>query len=369
MKALFKTLFYTIISLLTIVIITISIALWLVFTPEKITKIVTDRAKKQLSCDTKIGEVELTFFSTFPQFGLKIEQLKLINPCDGAPSDTLINVEQLTAKFDVIKFWKHNKLVINELSIINAQAAIYSDSTGNTNYSIFQTPSDTTPQNSDNTTNNALPVIQIEGINLQNFNLLYIDHALEIIADINGLDSHFSGSIISDTIDAQLDIDRSTMSVQYSGEKYLDNTSVQLEIQTLITQWGNQISLDKVSATINDIVLKMNGAVAFNSINDHINVDIDYQIDESQIVKVLEMIPPSFRHYYDGLEATGMVSSQGKIAGHFTDSIYPLFDMSVIINKGTIAFQGLPLTLRDAQGEINFISDLTNDDTTLLKIN
>ena len=368
MKVFLKTLLYTVVTLLTIVIIVISIALWLVFTPEKMTKIVRDQAKKQLSCTTEIGEVELTFFSTFPQFGIKIEEFKLINPCAGAPSDTLINLEQLTAKFDVVKFWKHNHLTINELSIINGKAAIYSDSNGNTNYSIFQTPSDTTSQNSKDTTNNTLPVIQIEEIDLQNFNLLYIDHALEIIADIKGLDARLSGLIVNDTIDAQLRIDKSVMSVQYSDEKYLDNTTIQLEIKTQITQWGNLIVLDKVVSTINDIALIMNGAVSYNSNNGDISVDIDYQIDDSQIVNVMEIIPPSFRHYYEGLEATGIVSSQGKITGQFTDSIFPLFDLNFSINKGSIAYEGLPLTLHDVEAEIGFISDLSNDDTTLLKI-
>lgn len=369
MKVFLKTLLYTVVTLLTIVIVVISIAIWLVFTPEKMTKIVRDQAQKQLNCTTEIGEVELTFFSTFPQFGIKIEQLKLINPCAGAPSDTLINLEQLTAKFDVVKFWKHNHLVINELSIINGQAAIYADSNGNTNYSIFKTPSDTTFQNSKDTTSNSLPVIQIEGIDLHNFNLLFIDHALEIIANIKGLDAHLSGLIVNDSIDAQLRIDKSVMSVQYSDEKYLDNSTIQLEIKTQIFQWGNQIVLEKLKGTINDIVLRMNGTVSYNSNNGDISVDIDYQIDDSQIVNVMEMIPPSFRHYYEGLEATGMVKSHGKITGQFTDSIFPLFDLNFSINKGSIAYEGLPLTLHDVEGEISFISDLINDDTTLLNIN
>ena len=58
----------------------ICLLIWFIFTPEKLTPIVQKKAKDFITCGYEIGEVELTFFSTFPEFGLKINQLKLNIP-------------------------------------------------------------------------------------------------------------------------------------------------------------------------------------------------------------------------------------------------------------------------------------------------
>ena len=81
MKKFGKIFFITLLSLFAVLIVTICIVLFLVFTPERFTPIVRKQVDKFITCQSEIGEVELTFFSTFPNFGLKIRQFALINPC------------------------------------------------------------------------------------------------------------------------------------------------------------------------------------------------------------------------------------------------------------------------------------------------
>src|SRR5659263_693058 len=76
-------------SLIFLLLLAIGIALWFVFTPEKLTPIVRTQAAKYITCKTEIGDVELTFFSTFPRFGLKVNHFALINPVPNAPATTL----------------------------------------------------------------------------------------------------------------------------------------------------------------------------------------------------------------------------------------------------------------------------------------
>ena len=49
-----------------------------VFTSDKLTPVVLNVANRLLDADLKIERVELTFFSTFPQFGLKIDEDYLV---------------------------------------------------------------------------------------------------------------------------------------------------------------------------------------------------------------------------------------------------------------------------------------------------
>ena len=66
---------YFFISLLVLVILvcaSIGIVLNFIFTPEKLTPIVEKSANEFLNAEVHFDAIELTFFSTFPEFGLEM---------------------------------------------------------------------------------------------------------------------------------------------------------------------------------------------------------------------------------------------------------------------------------------------------------
>ncbi|MBW8324367.1 MAG: hypothetical protein K0M50_06360, partial [Prolixibacteraceae bacterium] len=72
MQKVFKRLAIAVAAIVFVVALVAGIAVWLVFTPERLTPVVRSQAAKYITCETQIGEVELTFFSTFPRFGIKV---------------------------------------------------------------------------------------------------------------------------------------------------------------------------------------------------------------------------------------------------------------------------------------------------------
>jgi len=115
MKKLFKRTVLTFVVLLFLVILAIGIAVWFVFTPAKLTPIIRSQVAKYITCQSEIGEVELTFFSTFPRFGLKVSRFALINPIPNAPSDTLVSADEFVVAVDVVAWWKRKELVLTEV--------------------------------------------------------------------------------------------------------------------------------------------------------------------------------------------------------------------------------------------------------------
>ena len=81
MKHTLKIIGITIGSLIGVILLLVTTALWVVFTPERLTPIVRSIASDYVLCDHKIEKVELTFFSTFPKFGLEIE--RVADECHG----------------------------------------------------------------------------------------------------------------------------------------------------------------------------------------------------------------------------------------------------------------------------------------------
>ena len=73
MKKTFKIIGISLAALVGLILITLSIVLWLIVTPEKLTPIVRNQTDKFILCTTHFDTVDITFFSTFPTVGLRIK--------------------------------------------------------------------------------------------------------------------------------------------------------------------------------------------------------------------------------------------------------------------------------------------------------
>ena len=159
MKKALKIFGITLGCIILLLAIVIGSALWVVFTPERLTPIVRNVASEYVKCEHHIGQVELTFFSTFPHFGLAIDSLTVVNPVEGAPSDTVLSVSHAVTSVDVMALLNEHTLSIPTLRVPDMQANIYIAADGTANYDVLALPSDTTAED---TTTMTLPFEQIK---------------------------------------------------------------------------------------------------------------------------------------------------------------------------------------------------------------
>ena len=76
----------TLVSLIVVILAVIAVAINFVFTSEKLTPVVLQVANRSLNAKLDMRSVELTFFSSFPRFGLKLTDGSLVSK---AVRDTL----------------------------------------------------------------------------------------------------------------------------------------------------------------------------------------------------------------------------------------------------------------------------------------
>ena len=122
--------------IVSILLIVIFCLLWFVFTPGKLTPIIKNQLPTFITCESEIEEVEVTFFSTFPEFGIKVSNLKLINPTKNALNDTLLHAGSLTGIVNVSEFLFNNKVVIEKVALIDTKINAFIDKNGKTNFDI-----------------------------------------------------------------------------------------------------------------------------------------------------------------------------------------------------------------------------------------
>ena len=158
MKKALKIFGITLGSIILLLAVVIGSALWVVFTPERLTPIVRNVAKGYVKCEHTIGKVELTFFSTFPHFGLSLDSITVVNPTAGAPSDTVAHIPHAVLSVDVLAFLNEKTLSIPTLRMPDMQATIYVAADGSANYDVLALPTDTAAED---TTAITLPFKQL----------------------------------------------------------------------------------------------------------------------------------------------------------------------------------------------------------------
>ena len=131
-------------TLLGLAVAIVAVALWLVFTPAQLTKIVNGVAARYITCETHFGGVDLTLFKTFPDAGLEVKDVYVVNPMEGAKSDTVAKIGSLTVGVDLKRFLKENKVVVHQFVLEDVAADLFIDNDGKGNFEIFAPSDDTT---------------------------------------------------------------------------------------------------------------------------------------------------------------------------------------------------------------------------------
>ncbi|HZY25703.1 MAG TPA: AsmA-like C-terminal region-containing protein [Bacteroidales bacterium] len=406
MKKFIKIFFISLLSLVGVLIIAVSIVIWIVFTPARITPIVRKQAAKYITCKSEIGSVELTFFSTFPNFGLKIRNFALINPVNGSMSDTLVSVNELVGVVDAKAYWKKKDIILIGLEMNGGSVNVYSDSLGHTNYNI--TPVDTTPAPAV-ASKTELPFIDIRNIEVKNVSLHYNDLSLKLntvirnlSAKINGTISHDSisgnvtvntsmlsveytkeklnteirdlsakinGTVIGDNISGNVKASSSMISLEYGGEKYMQQASVHFDLPIDVITSREFIRFKNATASINDLELLLNGTIENDTVSKNITTDLTYKLASWPVKNILALVPASYKSYFNGIEVDGLLSSDGSIKGIYNGSHMPLMDMHLLFEKGTLKYSAFSLPLHDVNGDLSIQTDLTSDPLSFVRIN
>lgn len=187
-------------SLLGLVVVAVAVAMYLVFTPSRLTKIVNRLASDYIACESHFDNVDLTLLSTFPDAGLKLDNVYLVNPTPGAPSDTLARIGSLTVGLDVKAFLKERKVIVHQVLLDDADVNLYIARDGSNNFSIFPTSEpDTTKGES------SLPEhIDVEKIKVSRLNATLKDEQHGLDASLADLGLTLKGSLYKNDIDADL---------------------------------------------------------------------------------------------------------------------------------------------------------------------
>ena len=387
-------------SLILVIAIAISIALFSIFSPSKLAKIVNGQADKFLTCDFHIEKVGLTFFKTFPKIGLDLENVVLKNPQKANVSDTLLYVNDCVAALDIQELLKNKNIIIHEFSLNKGLVNLFIDENGNGNYNVFK---------SEDTTSFDYRV-DLQKIKAKQLDIRYLNDQAKQRANVNKADLTVKGSFENNDINgaaeiaaeslafaitdsSQLHFSSNEVNVSYDGSftnfNLLDgnlNADFQGAVLRLdTTHYINGMDLSVVSdlqadlenlhfdlqntrLNLNKQELAVNGTVNMDTSNHDIHTDLHYKTGDWKIEEILPMIPRAvIGNKLDDIQVSGDIALEGNVKGTYSDTQMPTVTSDVAWHKGRLAMKDLPLDFEQVNGRFNLNLDLDNQSDLTVK--
>ncbi|MBR7154128.1 MAG: AsmA family protein, partial [Paludibacteraceae bacterium] len=360
---------WTLFGIVMTVIVVALTAIYLVFTPERLTPIARQVADKYVACDHEIGEVDLTFFSTFPYFGVSVKDVYLINPMKGAQSDTLLAVPELIASVKLLDAIDGN-VYVKRFVLKDAEANVYIASDGQTNFDVFVT--DTTEKEETDT----VGVWQLrsvgwdEALTVEARTLTFEDEKDTISASL--YDTHITLTALEkDHMEgAQLDLLANGVSVALKGDKYADNLRLQLRLPALLAEGTERVIVDGTRLQINEFALSMDGEVGTPCFSSgEYNTNLTVQTGKWQIKPLLALVPAKFTSSLKDIDVDGEVTLSATARGTYSEKSMPLVTARVTLEDGEGSYKPLPYTLRDLTLDADAALDLNKKQPSTVTIN
>ena len=393
MKKALKITGITLAALVGLVLIVVGIAAALITSSGWLTKQVKKYAPEFITCQTELGKADLTVFKTFPNVGIDIENVALINPMAGSPSDTLANIDDLTVVLDLKKLLKEKEIVVRKCILEDAFVNLYIDTLGNNNFNVFKTKEDS------DTTSSFDYLVDIEEVKLKNNTLLYTDDRNQMTAQAQGLNMDLKGKMQNKDIDADLTLNSDALSLktkavqlamktldldfdgevaQYDqikgtlqlatpdislnlNEPYLENDTLNLNLPLQYSLKDMKGHLEKAQIGLNRYVIDVDGDVAIAENND-VNLDLALNTNTLVVEDVLTYLPEKVQKKLSRIAYTGKATlSDIEVKGTFNDSLMPLIKAKVLTDNVTVSMKELPYPITEVNLDGDLDLDLNSD--------
>lgn len=399
-------------SLIGLIIIVLAVVSDLVLNPKRSTRLVNKYASNFITCDYNIGKVDISLFKTFPDVGVEIQDLVLVNSMPGCQNDTLAAVDECVIALNIKELLSNNNIIINKANLRGGSINVFSDADGTANFDIFAggeeeevteesdepfsyridldrlIVSDINLTYNDLASNTAVSV-QDFAMTLKanvdeklNLNDVLLDFGLGKTSLLMGGDSDISADFDAFSFETECvmremnAVDCSSASVKIDSitvalgeDTYLAKTNVSLISKSPLKILLNEkdLTIGDLSLAINDLMITLAGRMLVNE-ND-IDVNLDLNTNTWDVAEVIGMVPSAvIGDALDGMSVDGQFKLSANVSGVYNDSLMPVVTADLAFTDGTLEMSDLlPFPLKKINAGLNARLDLNGRTDVTLK--
>ena len=359
-------------SLIVTVMLLIAFAINFVFTPAKLTPVVLKIANNSLNADLKMRSVELTFFSTFPKFGLKIEDGSLVsktfNDSLFQKTDSLASFGKCIVTVSPFDYIFKNKVTLHNLSFDDISVYAFRDSKGKANWDIMKASKDTVSVEADSTANSFDSSIDLNRVEIKNANIIFDDRSTQIYTSLRDVNMKLGLHLDAVNSSMTLHLDNKNILFWQKGELLVNNISTSIDTKIDINSSSLKWNFNEMKMSVNGINLDVNGWMQRDTLNKTVVLDFSYGLHAPTIGTVINMIPEIYVKR-GKVKASGDVKFSGTVKGKYGNGHLPEATLGLDIEDVKIHYDGFPYGINNFSTSLNAYVDLMRRKPSYVKWN
>lgn len=356
-------------TVLLVLLVAIAFVINFIVTPKKLTPVVLDAANQTLNAHLDMESVELTFFSTFPQFGLKVKNgslvSKALNDSSWCKTDSLLSFKECVLTVNPIAYLTENRIVVHNLSLEEVAVYAYRNKAGKANWEVTRASADTIPADTASTDFNS--EIDIRNIELKHANLVFDDRNTDIYSRIDDANLKLRLSLTKGISTLGLKFDNKNILLWQQGELLVNKIATSLRTDIMVDRQTAVWKLKDTELDVNGIRLDVNGAFRRDTVAKTIGMDLEYGLHAPSMETVLRMIPKSYVKD-SKVSAKGEVTVSGRVRGVYGDKKLPAVSLKIGIKEASAQYKGLPYGIDEVTADFDAYVDLMRHQPSYLNL-
>lgn len=248
-------------SLIGLIIIVLVVVFDIVLNSKRTTALVNKYASKFITCEYNIGKVDITFFKTFPNVGVEIDNLVLINKMQDCPNDTVAAIDECVVALNIKELLSNKNIVVNKANLYGGTVNAFFNEEGKNNFDIFISSEKEEEEEEKEPTKYG---IDLDKLKLKDINLSYTDLSSNTNAAVNGMDMTLKGNVDGDAYLADLYLKINNLDASISDDSTsMNSVAENFKMETGLRYVGDIIECaPKISLGKTDFLMAGNNMIS-----------------------------------------------------------------------------------------------------------
>lgn len=353
----------TLVSLIVVILAVIAVAINFVFTSEKLTPVVLQVANRSLNAKLDMRSVDLTFFSSFPRFGLRLTDGSLVSKAMRdtmwQKTDSLVSFKKCVVVINPIDYLKDKKINLYYVGLEDATLYAYKGRDGVANWDIAL--ADTTAATVEDTvrqdTAMAISEININRVRLKRTNVTFDDRQTRVYANLKNANLNLRASLKKGHSVMTLKFDNENILFWQDGQLLANKIATEVETNIDLNRATRTLTLKDARLSVNGVELDVKGTVRRDTLRRALDTDLAFGLHAPSLETVLHMIPESILKKEE-VEAQGNVTVAGTVKGLYGKDQMPVSTLKVTIKDASAKYKRMPYGIDNFEADFYAYVDL-----------
>ncbi|NNE28490.1 MAG: AsmA family protein, partial [Saprospiraceae bacterium] len=301
---------------------------------DEIKEFIKEDINAQLDADVDFKDVKLSFFSSFPDLRCSLDEFSITGRNEFS-GQNLVKASEAALDFDLLSiFFADREIQINEILIDQPHVNLLVLSDGQANYNISKS------SNSDPATvkQEYSFLANLDKYQIKEGNLNYVDQQGGTRIMAIGIDHSGQGKFTQDLFDLKTKTVINKLSYGNKKVQYLKNDRLEGDLVLGIDLENGLYRIKENDLRLNALRLLAEGTISDRA--PAYDIDLSISAPGNDFKEVLSMLPGAFTKGFEKINATGLFTLKGVVAGIYNGDTgeMPAIDLKLEIKDGTVKY-------------------------------